>query len=173
MSSETHHIPLEIAHKFLATFGITKPTEAYERWLKNDGFELKDFDDVLFESELIYTVDWRACLVDELETICDSLAKLNVTLVFEMHEDGDAGIVKCEEKEADVSYRPNDGSDFDNVILGIQSVIPANIEFRAERHNGGGDTLIYAALPKDEWDDLENTDSTVLKHFFAPLVKNA
>jgi hypothetical protein len=47
MGPNTSRIPLETAHKILATFGITSPTRAYERWVKDDGFDVKDFDEVL------------------------------------------------------------------------------------------------------------------------------
>lgn len=88
MNPETYRIPIEIAHKILATFGITSPTRAYERWVKNDGFDLKDFDEVLYESPFIFIVDWHACLQDELETIRDSLARLDVHLDLELDSVG-------------------------------------------------------------------------------------
>lgn len=46
-------ISIDVAHRFLATFGITKPTKAYERWVKPNGFDLDDFHTVLFHTVLL------------------------------------------------------------------------------------------------------------------------
>lgn len=169
MNPETYRIPLEIAHKILATFGITSPTRAYERWVKNDGFDLKDFDEVLYESPFIFIVDWRACLQDELETIRDSLARLDVHLDLELDSDGESGHVVAYGQRHAIAYHPNDDSDFDNVMRKLQTVVPDNIEFRASPHNGESDTALYAVLPQDEWADLESIAREVIKYFFAPL----
>lgn len=41
MRPESHRIPIETAHRFLAMFGISQPTRQYERWLKEDGTTTK------------------------------------------------------------------------------------------------------------------------------------
>ena len=141
MATPTYRIPLDTAHQFLATFGITKPSREYERWVKEDGFDLKDFSDVLFESPYVFTVDWRACLQHEVEVIARVLALLNVQLATEFDEDGDSGSVRCGSANwAAVAYRPVDASKFDDVVRAIQSVVPAGIEFRADATNRGRDT---------------------------------
>ncbi len=169
MNPETYRIPIDIAHKILATFGITRPTRAYERWVKDDGFDLKDFDEVLFESVFVFVIDRRAWLQDELETIKESLRQLDVELELELGADGECGNVACNDRRSPVAYRPNNESSFDDVIRGIQSAVPDNIEFRASPHNGGSDTVVYAVLPDDEWADLENIARDVVNCFFVPL----
>ena len=173
MNPETYRIPMDTAHKILATFGITRPTRAYERWVKDDGFDLSDFGEVLFESSFVFIIDWRAWLQEELDTIRASLGQLDVQLTLDLDDDGESGNVACDERRAAVAYRPNDESDFDDVIRGIQSAVPENIEFRASPCNGGSDTMVYAVLPADEWDDLENTARDVVNYFFVPLSKKA
>jgi hypothetical protein len=170
MSTRGYRIPIDTAHKVLATFGITQPTRKYERWVKEDGFDLNDFNEVLFESPFVFIIDWRAWLQEELEAIAKTLALLNVRLEFELNEDGEAGYVRCRGSDRfPVSYRPNDSSDFDDVIRAVQAVVPENIGFRAGRENHGGDTWVYAVLPSNEWADLENLDRQVVDYFFVPL----
>src|SRR5262245_60537360 len=100
-----YRIPIETAHTILATFGITKPTRAYERWVKPDGFDVKDFGDVLYESPFVFTVDWRAWLKEELETIAIALEKLGQSLRVELDEEGNHGfVVGANGRRAEVKY---------------------------------------------------------------------
>lgn len=133
-------IPLEVAHQILATFGINSPTAAYERWVKKDGFDLQDFESVLYESPFVITLDWRAWLQEELETIADALSRLDLTLDRELNEDGEEGDVVCGERRARVVYRATDGSDFDDVIRAAQRVVGDRVQFRAAPTNDGSDT---------------------------------
>lgn len=169
MNDDTYRIPIETAHKILGTFGITRPTRAYERWIKDDGFDLKDFDEVLFESSYVLIVDWRASLQEQLEAIRDTLAKLDVQLEIQLDEEGISGHVLCGNRRDHVAYLPNDDTNFDDVIRAVWNVVPQNIEFRARRGNEGSDTWIYAVLPTDEWADLGSIDRRVMDYFFVPL----
>jgi hypothetical protein len=166
MDSASSRIPLSMAQKILATFGITRPTRAYERWVKGDGFDLKDFGDVVAESPFIFTIDWRAWLQEELETIARALSLLGVRLEMELEEEGESGIVSCGVRRAEVVYRPNDG-DLDHVFRALQSIVPDNLEFRASPDNSGSDTAVYAVLPRDEWAELEREAPHVVRHFFS------
>lgn len=170
MDAGRYRIPLETAHKILATFGITRPTRAYERWMKEDGFVLKDFDAVLFESPFIFVIDWRCYLRDELGRIIEALARLDVQIRLDLNEEGESGFVASPDgKRAGVAYRPVDGPDFDEVIQALQEVVPEHIEFRADPGNHDCDTWNYAVLPRDEWADLERLDSRAMRYFFVPL----
>jgi len=165
-----YRIPIDSAQKILATFGLTKPTLAYNRWVKEDGFDLRDFDSVLFESPFIFVIDWRACLEEELEVVADTLAQLDVHLEAEFDEEGETGVVTCGAgRTVEVSYRPKDDSDLDGVFRALQSVVPENIQFRSSPFNDGSDTAVYAVLPRDEWADLEKEAPTVMAFFFKPL----
>lgn len=150
MLPESHRIPLETAHQFLAMFGITQPTPQYERWVKEDGFDFADFPDVLGESPFILGVDWRAALSDELPLIADALAKLDVELTIDIDRDGDGGYVDSAGGKAGIKYRPSGDDDFTDVIAAIQSVVPANIELRGSPNNTGTDAWQFAVLPRDE-----------------------
>lgn len=164
-----HRIPLEVAHQFLATFGISKPTKSYERWVKDDGFDPADFPDVIGESEFIFRVDWKAALPEELPLIADALAKLDVDLKFNVEADEGHGFVACNGREAKVQYIPSDDDDFTDVIAAIQSIVPENIEFRAAPGNARSDTWEFAILPRDEWADLEKLDRELVASLFEPL----
>lgn len=131
MDPDRYRIPLETAHQILATFGITRPTRAYERWVKEDGFDLKDFDEVLFESPYIFVIDWRCYLHDELETIIRALARLDVQIRLDLDEEGESGfVVSPDGKRARVAYRPIDGPDFDHV--------PRSAKGRSRTHRVSG-----------------------------------
>jgi hypothetical protein len=157
MDVTNYRVPLDIAHKILATFGITQPTRAYDRWVKRDGFDVKDFHEVLYESPFFFIIDWRASLQEELETIAEALSKLSVELNTELNEDGDSGLVACGDRRAAVAYAASDDSDLDGVLAALQTVVPQNIEFRASPENRGSDTSVYAVLPRDEWAELESS----------------
>ena len=131
MDPNIYPIPLAPAHHILASFGITQPTKAYERWVKEDGFDLKDFDSVLGEIPFIFIIDWRSSLEEELKIISQKLNRLGVSLQVELDEDGDSGFVSCgSDRRAAVSYGPGD-DDFDDVFRALQSLVPGDIEFRA------------------------------------------
>jgi hypothetical protein len=162
-------IPLNIAHKILATFGITRPTRAYERWVKEDGFNLRDFSDVLFESPYVFVIDWKAWLGEELETISKVVESLGEPLRVELDEDGDSGFVICDDRRKAVKYRTSDADNFNNVIQAVQSVVSSKIEFRADPDNHDGDTFNYSVLPREEWDELESVAKPIIRYFFVPL----
>jgi hypothetical protein len=169
MLPKTHRIPIEIAHRFLATFGITEPTKEYVRWIKDDGFELIDFPSILSDSPFIFIVDWSANMADELPRIVDALAKLSVALESEVDEVSSTGFVGSGENKVLVKYVPNDGDDFTETIATIQSMVPSNIEFRKSPHNGQMDQWDFAVLPRDEWAELEALDSKLLRSLYIPL----
>jgi len=169
MLPNSHRIPLETAHKFLATFGITKPTKAYERWVKQDGFDFDDFPTVLYESPFRIGVDWRGALENELELIAEGLAKLDVVLDFDIQPGSCAGTVSCAGHTGRVKYNPSDGDDFTTVITTLQSIVPTNIEFRASPDNGGNDGWEFAVLPRDECADLEQLDPELPNNLYVPL----
>lgn len=162
-------IPIETANRFLATFGITKPTKEYERWRKEDGFDVDDFPSVLAGSPLIFIVDWRANIADELPRIVHGLVKLGVTLVNEVDEVSSTGFVGSGENKILVKYVPVDHDDFTDTIVAIQSVVPPQIEFRKSPYNGQSDTWDFAVLPRNEWAQLEALDSAVLQRLYVPL----
>lgn len=137
--------------------------------VKDDGFDLKDFDSVLVDCPFVFTIDWRAFLQEELETIQESLAKLDVDLKLELNEEGESGYVLCQDRREPVAYRPVDNSDFDDVIHSIQSVVNDNLEFRESPWNRGSDTMVYAVLPVDEWADLEKEAPEVMDYLFRPF----
>ncbi len=162
-------IPIETANRFLATFGITKPTKDYERWVKEDGFDLDDFANVLTESPFIFVVDWRADIADELPRIVDGLAKLRVRLESKVDAVASTAFVGSGENKILVKYVPADHDDFTDTIVAIQSVVPSHIEFRKSPDNELRDTWYFAALPRAEWSELEALDSAALQRLYVPL----
>jgi hypothetical protein len=82
------HIPLDVAHQVLATFGITEPTPLYERRVKPDGFVLDDLHEVLAsESRFFFGIDWRAALPYELTLIAAAVGELGGELRVDVPDD--------------------------------------------------------------------------------------
>ena len=169
MNEPNHHIPLDVAHQVLEIFRITEPSNAYDRWVKPNGFELKDFDAVLFESLLVFSIDWRAWLQEELEDIAKGLAKLDIELELDLDEDGESGYIRCDGKQAFVSHNPDNDLGFGPIIRSVQTIIPSTTQFQSSPSNDGGDTEIFAVLPVKDWLELESVASTVAEYFFRPL----
>lgn len=169
MLPNTHRIPIDTAHQFLATFGITKPTKEYERWVKVDGFDLDDFPSVLGDSPFVFVIDWRANMADELPRIVDGLAKLGFAVDCEVDEVSSTGFIGNGENKILVKYVPSDHDDFTDTIAAVQSIVSSNIEFRKSPYNSESDTWEFAVLPRDEWAELEALDSAVLQSLYVPL----
>jgi hypothetical protein len=164
---------LEVAHQFLATFGITKPTHDYNRWVKCYGFDRGDFNIVLGDSPFIFTIDWRADLQFELKAIVEALARLGVELRLDFTPYADSGYVVCGGRRAPVKYVPSANDDFTDVILAIQSLVPNTIEFRASPANGQNDSSEFAVLPVDEWLELESLDRELINDLFQPMCRTS
>jgi hypothetical protein len=171
MSLDHHRIPLDAAHKILATFGITSPTKAYERWVKDDGFDLKDFDVVWSRNPYTFIIDWKCELEEELANIAQALKLLGVDLEYELSDDGETGHVSCGGNRAAIAYPPSSG-EWERFIDPIQAVIPASIQFRASPHNDGNDTGVFAVLPVEEWRDLEQVSPEFVACFFGAPTSN-
>jgi hypothetical protein len=43
------------------------------------------------------------------------------------------------------------------------------MEFRGGSENGGGDTSVFAVLPRDEWQELDRNAPILRQEFFRPL----
>jgi hypothetical protein len=162
-------VSLDKAHLFLGTFGITRPTKAYERWFKPGGFELEDFIAVLSDSPFVFTIDWRAALPEELGPIAAALDRLGTRLDVDVPPNADAGWVRCGSQEECVKYVPRDNDDFTNVIRAIQRIIPAFIEFRASPDNGACEQWVFAVLLRDEWTALERVNGELVAAIFKPF----
>jgi hypothetical protein len=166
---KTYRIPIETAHRFLAAFGITRPTKDYDRWVKEDGFDLGDFPTVLSDSPFIFIIDWRANMADELPRIVEGLAKLGVSLKIEVDEVSSTAFIGTGEEKVLVKYVPSDEDDFTDTIVAVQTIVPPTIEFRKSPYNGQMDSWNFAVLPRDEWEDLETLDGAVLRNLYLPL----
>src|SRR4051812_38439061 len=133
-------IPLDTAHKILATFGITKPSGEYQRWVKDEGFDEADFPSVLYESEYIFNLDWRSSLPDELERVVAGLNNLGVAISADASNDEETLSVTFDSRVTTLSFSPDDQlTSWRAVIQALQAIVPANIEFRESVNNGQSD----------------------------------
>lgn len=167
----TEYITLDTAHRILPVFGITQPTDAYNRWVTANGFSLDDLRTVLADSRFVFLVDWRAVLVDELDQIAAALAEWHVKLDIDLprKQDINQGWIACAGKRAFVKYATDDGDDFCGVIRSIQSIIPPTIEFRQGPDNDSSDTWEFAVLLAEEWSALEAHERPLIRRLYQPL----
>ncbi|MDN3640288.1 hypothetical protein QWY82_18425 [Simiduia curdlanivorans] len=160
-------IPIDLVHELLPNFGITSPSNLYERRVKDDGFEEDDVLELLEEGPFIVSIDWRAWLQDELEVISKILLKLGARLEFSLNGDGNAGLVRIGDKESNIKYEPNDDDGcFDNAMLSISKVLPSDLEVRSSVHNGQNDTSCYAILPKSHWEKVDEIAGDLISTYF-------
>jgi hypothetical protein len=164
-----NQISLDAAQELLAIFGITRRSREFKRLVKNNEFNLANFDRVLFESTFIIIVDWRSCLSEVLSPIQTALALLDVDLVFDVDTHDIVGKLKCQSKTIKVRYVPSQHTDFDTVIHRLQSILPSHIEFRSSPLYDGTDSWAYAVLPRQKWELLESIEGIPIGHFFQPL----
>lgn len=163
-------IPLDVANPVLATFGITKASELYNRRVKADGFSLDDLHEVLAaESRFIFLVNWRSALPEELEPIIAALEELGADVESEVADDAEEGWLECDGNRAFVKYIPNDNDDFTAVVAALQQIIPSTIEFRESPHNYGNDTWEFAVLLREEWAALETLHPALIQKRYRPI----
>jgi hypothetical protein len=161
-------IPLPTAHEILAAFGLSQNTKGYNRYARPEGFKLEDFREILSESPLIFSIDWRAILQEEIPRILHGLSQLGCDLTFQATDEVSGVLTAPDGRELGIDYIPTDG-DFDVVIGDLQQLVGPNIEFRESPENRGSDTWSYAILNRDHWLQLESIDQALVRYFFIPI----
>jgi hypothetical protein len=166
---ETTIVPLDDAHEVLGTFGIGAYNKAYQRWRRDDGFRLGDLEDVLNESALVLTVDWRECLPYAVETVEAQLESLGIAMQSDMDEEGTRGSVEVDGRREALKYCPADEDDFDAVMLSINRLIEDKAHYRKFRSNEGTDGWQYGVLANADWTALESNAPNVTELLFASV----
>jgi len=163
-------IPLDVAERVLAVFGIAGPTPLFERRATADGMTSDGLHEVLAsDSRFVFVIDWRAELFEELELIAAALAGLGVVLRVDFPDDEACkGWVECDGNRRALKYVPRDGDDFTDVIVAVQQLMPPAVEFRAGG-DGQGDGWEFAVLRREEWSALEALDGSPVASMFRPL----
>lgn len=150
-------IPLDEAHKILATFGIGPNSRGYQRWHREDGFRRGDLEDILNESDFILNVDWRELLSDAMDAIVSQLHELGIEASVDLNEDGEKGVFGANGKEIRIKYSLNDEDNFDRVIASINPLISRMAHYRKLRSSEGSDTWSYAILKNEDWRQLRQS----------------
>jgi hypothetical protein len=170
MATTRDIVSLDVAHQILGTFGISGPTPAYERWIREDGFLLRDFREVLAGSRFVFIHDWRGALDEMLEPMAAALQELDAAIEFDVLDDeGTTATVTGENGSKTLRYDSSQGDGLDDVVIGLQSLVPATIEFRASPANDGSDTYECAVLLREEWQQLEAVDRELIRSLYVPL----
>lgn len=166
-------IPLDIANRILATFGITEPSPLYERRVTSGGFSSPDFADVLHESRFVFVMDNSIELDAVCADIATALAELGAPVDVETdEEDGTTGALTSPHAAVVVRFNRAAGDDYeaaDAIIRGFQKAAGDGVEFRARPGDAVGDCWIYAVLTPAEWRQLEALRDGVIHQYFAPL----
>lgn len=161
-------IPLDDAHEVLGTFGIGPYNSGYQRWRRDDGFRRVDLEDVLNESPLVLTVDWREWFQDALETIRSQLDSLGITVEPDLHEEGHQGHIAVDGAREAVKFVPADEDDFDTVIQSLNRLVKGKAQYRKFRSCEGSDGWRYGLLTNEEWKALESNAPNLLNLLFFP-----
>ena len=167
-------IPLDLAHRILATFGITSPTPLYERRVRPEGFRVDHFAEVLFESRFVFVTDNSTELYDDLvEPAAAAMKELGVPVELDRDEDGAIGALSTAHGDG-VVLRLDEVGGYEVVeraVRAIQSVAPQWVEFRRRPGDANGDCWIYAVLAPDEWRELDAADGVgeIIRTLFEPL----
>tara|TARA_R110002072_G_scaffold150258_1_gene298546 strand:+ start:1780 stop:2310 length:531 start_codon:yes stop_codon:yes gene_type:complete len=163
-------ISAEVAEALLLAFGVAGATPAYDRWKRPFGFDLKDFDEVLYESAAVIVLDWRASLIDELPELLGAFERCGFPLDYEERGE-DVLVLKAADgslSEIRVAGSEEDAG-FDQAFVAIQRCLPQGVEVRRSPNNEGSDTFVYAVLPSGAWERAESLAGDVVAHFFEPL----
>lgn len=165
---ETTIIPLDDAHDVLGTFRIGPSNRAYQRWKRDDGFRWVDLEDVLSESPLVLSVDWREWLQDAVDTIEAQLGSLGFPVDVELDDEGNRVHLEVEGTKAEIKYVPNDEDNFDDVIQSVNGLIKGKARYRKFRSCEGTDGWCYGLLANEDWETLElNAPNTTSMLFFS------
>lgn len=167
---ETTIVPLDNAHEMLSAFGIGPDNREYQRWRRDDGFRLVDFEEVLATSPLVFTVDWREWLQDAADTISSQLDSFDIAAVIDLGEDGEHGTIEIGSGQEQIKYVPNDGDNFDQVIAAVNRLIAGRAHYSKFRSCEGSDSWQYALLGDDTWRDLQMAVPETIALLFFPQV---
>jgi hypothetical protein len=168
-------IPLDAADRILATFGITSPTELYERRAKPEGFSVDDFSEVLGDSRFVFVADDSIEPYEDLvELAAVAMRELGVPVELERDEDGAMAAMSTSHGDGGVVLRLDEAASCDvceRLVRAMQSVAPQWVEFRRRPGDADGDCWIYGVLAPDEWRELEASAETrdVIRRLFEPL----
>lgn len=162
-------IPAETAEALLQAFGVSRATRAYDRWRKPQGFDLADFDEVLFESPAVIVLDWRCCLADEASDFAAAFERCGFPLVFEELDDESLVLRSHDGSTRPIPAGQADDSDLEAAFREIQKCLPEGIEIRRSPENEGSDTSVFAVLRRSDWDVAEGVAPEVVAHFFCQL----
>jgi len=170
-STQNGKIDLNDAHKVLATFGISKPTKTYERWVKDYGFDLDDFEEVLNESNFIYWFDWRGELSTFLEYLKNILNEFEIDTSYTMDYSStlQKGTFSSGVNVVEVEYNASEENFIENVVKKIQKILSEKIEIRQSTNNEGVDTWGVAILTQDEWSLVESVAKTFVDNHWIKL----
>ncbi|MEO0965658.1 MAG: hypothetical protein AAFY08_11105 [Planctomycetota bacterium] len=168
-----HLIPEAVAQQILSAFGVHERTRAYDRWIVEGGFYVRDFHSVLNDSPLIFVMDWRGEAVEDLLWLSKGLRTIGVDLeVVGDDDDTCRGEVRGARGAKHFEYVPVDGMDFDDVIQAVIDVIPETVAVRASPANIDSDTWSYAFLPVERWAELDAACPEIINELYGtPLHK--
>jgi len=162
-------IPTETAAALLQAFGIPRATRAYDRWKKPYGFDLADFDEVLFESPAVIVLDWRCSLADEASDFAEAFERCGFPLVLEELEDESLVLRLPDGSARGLPMGHEEDRDLEATFREIQKFLPRGIEIRRSPDNEGSDTFVFAVLGRGDWDLAESVAPEVVAHFFSDL----
>jgi hypothetical protein len=162
-------VPIDDAHEILHAFGIGPESRSYQRWKRENGFRKVDLEDVLSESPRVFGADWREWLQDVVLDVVDKAQLIGIEVVAALDDEGNSGVIRCDDREEDVEYVPANRDDFDEVASAIDTVLGGRAEVRKFKSCEGSDGWLYAMLSPQDWAHLENVATDSLNSLFSKM----
>ena len=162
---------VESVENILVSFGITKATKNYDRWVSEQGCLLSDFSDVLYESKFVFIFDWRGEIKEDIKPVIKALNNLKVDIkVYEVEDNENMLKLECGNDSCTIEYTPNnENTSWNKVINNISKIVPPHIIFKQDYWNGGSDTEVYAVLHENEWKYIYELEPKVMNYLFKEL----
>lgn len=165
-------VPIEMVNKILPNFGITSPSNLYERRVLKDGFKVQDLYELVEESPYVVNVDWRSGIDEELNCAATVLSRFGVELNVQFNESREDVILKVGKSTANVTFKNASGDRALMVSRALVSVLPQALELRMSKFNEGSDSWSYFILPTTHWTALEELANGFVQFYFKPLSGN-
>ena len=166
--SNNEFISQETAEAVLLRFGIYKSSSAYDRWLKDDGFYLKDFDEVLCKSPHFLNFDWKETTDQIGLQLLRGFTLCGIEMRWELLEPN-KGILTSKNARTIINYEPKTDSIDYTVSTIIFEHLNEKVTAFSDKNNSDGDTAVFVLLKTTDANRLRKKHSNVVNYFFNPI----
>ena len=129
-----------------------------------------DLEGVLDESGLVFAMDWRGWLKENIDIIIEQLGKLDISATASLDKDGNQGKFHLDGRSAVIKFIPADEDNFDDVMVAINRLIGNKAHYKKFRSCEGSDGWVYALLKNEDWNSLHSSVPQALGLVFKDVI---